>query len=600
MEKWMLIFLCCSFVFATDYYVSSDGIASWSACSNINSPCSLSTANTNAGPGDTVYLREGTYSEYINPDNSGTESSRLVYKNYNNENVTIYDTRYGILLEDKSYISVEGIHFYNLEQFMFILRSHHNEVSFCTFNHGRNVAQWTGSIIRYSSTYNKVLNCTFWDFGKTGVQPGDNDGAMLDIGTIDSTTDNSFYNLVEGNHFYECGHHCFGFWSKYSVFRNNYLHNDPWGPLNMGYRTAITHGRSNGWNLIEGNRFAFADGSAVGLRSENNIFRQNMFYNNELGGLQIVGMSGGYNLPVNTLVYNNVFYKNGHGADYAPFSGGIYFADWNNVGPLEGNEFRNNIFFDNAGGAFTYDSDVPERINVIENNYEGDPMFVSDMSIEYTPFGEQPDFRLTKDSSCVDSGGPLTTITSVDGTGTVFNVENPWYFYDGWTIPGEVGDMVQLEGDSVQAQVIDVDYDTGQVAVDTDLTWLQGQGIGLAYSGAAPDMGAYEYESSCEDAADCLDIVCNQKSCVGGTCTYAPADEGILCYGACRKCSEGYCKLDDSTICREFEVCSQGSCIGNPECVTLQDVAGAVSSWKNGLITMPELMEKIAAWKAGC
>jgi len=266
-----------SFVNAAEYYVAPDGASSWSLCTDINHNCSLGTANANAQAGDTVYLREGVYDEYIRPTNSGTsDSNRIIYMNYNDENVTIYNTRYGIYIEDRSYISVAGIHFYYLEQFMFIIRSDHNIVSFCTFHLGRNVGQWTGSIIKDNSQYNKVNNCTFWNFGKTGPNSGDNDGAMLDIGTIDSYTDESFYNLVEGNHFYNCGHHCFGPWSKYAVFRDNYLHNEPWGPLNMGYRVAITHGRANGWNLFERNRFAFADGSAVGLRSTNNIFRHNM------------------------------------------------------------------------------------------------------------------------------------------------------------------------------------------------------------------------------------------------------------------------------------------------------------------------------------
>ncbi len=587
---------------ATDHYVSPAGTASWSQCTSLGTPCSLGTANQNAQAGDTVYLTGGVYDEYIKPANSGTsDSNRIIFRDYNGENATIYNTRYGILLEDKSYITVIGVHFDYLTQFLIMRRSDHNVVSFCTFHLGKTLSEWTGSGILDNSQYNRVINCTFWNFGKTGPESGDNDGAMLDIGAIESSTDSSFYNLVEGNHFYNCGHHCLGPWSKYSVIRNNYLHNEPWGPLGLGYRVSITHGLANGWDLFEGNRFAFADGSAVGLRSINNIFRRNMFYNNSAGALQIVGMSGGYTLPNDNLVYNNVFYRNGYGADYAPFSGAVYFADWNNVGALHGNAFKNNIFFDNKGGPFTYDSDVPERTSIIENNYEGDPNFVSDMSMDYVPLGPKPDFRLQADSPAIDAGGPLTVITSADGTGTTFTVENPWYFYDGWTIPGEVGDLIQLEGDSAQARIIHIDYDNNEITVDTALSWTQGQGISLAYSGTAPDAGAYEYETtSCSIADDCPDRICNEKSCVDDICAYSPADEGMVCSGDCRVCSSGYCSNDNDSMCQQQEICNLGSCIPNPDCILNDDLILIINQWLRGEISTPDLMDAIDRWKEGC
>ena len=70
----------------TTYWVSPDGQAAWTSCKgalplNGSSACALSTANTNAVAGDTVYLRGGTYSnQEIRPSNSGTsdrQSHRL-------------------------------------------------------------------------------------------------------------------------------------------------------------------------------------------------------------------------------------------------------------------------------------------------------------------------------------------------------------------------------------------------------------------------------------------------------------------------------------------------------------------------------------------
>jgi Right handed beta helix region len=42
-----------------------------------------------AGPGDTVYIRGGVYHESVVVHNSGTSAARIVFKNYNNERVTL-------------------------------------------------------------------------------------------------------------------------------------------------------------------------------------------------------------------------------------------------------------------------------------------------------------------------------------------------------------------------------------------------------------------------------------------------------------------------------------------------------------------------------
>ena len=96
----------------TTYWVSPDGLAAWASCKGATplddtSACALSTANANALAGDTIYLRGGTYSnQEIRPSNSGTsESNRIVFTSYNQENVLIRDSAYGIYIYKKSYTS---------------------------------------------------------------------------------------------------------------------------------------------------------------------------------------------------------------------------------------------------------------------------------------------------------------------------------------------------------------------------------------------------------------------------------------------------------------------------------------------------------------
>jgi hypothetical protein len=61
---------------------------------------------------------------------------------------------------------------------------------------------------------------------------------------------------------------------------------------------------------------------------------------------------------------------------------------------------------------------------------------------------------------------------------------------DGWGIIE--GDLIQL-ADGQRARITDVNYDTNTITVATVLSWTQEMGLGLAYEGSAPDLGAYEF-----------------------------------------------------------------------------------------------------------
>jgi hypothetical protein len=187
----------------TTYWVSPDGQAAWTSCKGATplsgtGACALSTADANALAGDTIYLREGTYSgQEIRPSNSGTsESSRIVFTSYQQENVTIRDSAYGIYIYKKSYITVNGINFYSLRRFMRIYAGHHNTISYCNFDtRSPQSGDWVGALIAddfndntpasENSTYNWVHHCTFyrWVYGAYD----EHRGALLDIGSNDDS-----------------------------------------------------------------------------------------------------------------------------------------------------------------------------------------------------------------------------------------------------------------------------------------------------------------------------------------------------------------------------------------------------------------------------
>jgi hypothetical protein len=495
----------------TTYWVSPDGQAAWANCRStlpLDGPeaCALSIANTNAVAGDTIYLRAGIYyGQAIMPSNSGTsDSNRIIYTNYDLENVTIRDSAYGIYIYKKSYITVNGINFYNLRRFMRIYAGHYNTISYCNFDTRRaDSGDWVGALIAddfndntpasENSTYNWVHHCTFYRWVYGGY--AEHRGGLLDIGSWEEDpVDESYYNLIEDNIFAYGGHHTLGVYSKYNVIRNNYFHNET-NPDNWafeGYRDSITEGPVGGYNLYEGNRFGFSGASGLALRTPDNLLRFNLFYQTDSGGLQVVSSAAGLDHADYNRIYRNSFYHNGHQESDPGFQGGIYFANWSGQSPI-GNIVKGNIFYDNKNGAITYEGQVDPQ--VIEDNWDQnsvDPKFVN-LSASDPDNPSLPDLHLQPDSPCIDAGTYPTWITSDTGSGMQFQVGDARYFIDGWGIPHVQGDEIQLT-DGQQARITSINYETNSITVDRVLNWTLNQGISLAYQGTAPDLGAYEFE----------------------------------------------------------------------------------------------------------
>ncbi len=125
-------------------------------------------------------------------------------------------------------------------------------------------------------------------------------------------------------------------------------------------------------------------------------------------------------------------------------------------------------------------------------NVQYDPCFVSLPSSSVEASG---DFHLKAASDLIDAGAFLTTITTTTGKGTAFTVADPNFFYDGYGIAGETGDIIKTSAGQT-ATITDVDYVTGAVAVNASISWTQGDGIALTFNGSAPDIGAYEFDSA--------------------------------------------------------------------------------------------------------
>jgi hypothetical protein len=476
----------------------------------------LQKANDTLQPGDTVYIRSGTYTgQTIQPSRSGTSDTlRIVYTSFPGDEVVVRDSTYGIRLNAKSFITVNGIKFINHNRFFRIASGHYNIISYCTFDQrSPSSTDWAGARIGAEeyvssldpdsepSTHNWVHHCRFtrWMYGAYN----ENRGALLDIGNNLVAGDHSSYNLIEDNTFAYGGHHTLGVYSPFNVIRRNYFHNET-NAVNwdyQGYRSSITEGSTAGRSLYEGNRYGDCETSGMSLRSAKNIFRFNLFYRSGQGGLQVVSNTADVDKADSNYIYHNTFYRNGHLATYANFQGGMYFANWSDQSPLE-NVVKNNIFFDNRNGAITYEGYIAPQI--IENNWDQndvDPGFM-DLANGGPDDPTLPDLRLTAGSGAIDGGKALTTITSASGSGTIFTVEDAGCFMDGWGMPRVQGDLIQLLGSNQSVRITGVDYTSNTIEIDQALTWTQGQGVALAYDGAAPDLGAFEYGAASQPVGD--------------------------------------------------------------------------------------------------
>jgi len=552
-------------VYAQDYYVDVDSLGGLCSDSNpgtLAQPwCTVGKANSDLQPGDIVYIREGTHGQNINPANSGTPGNYITYKRYNNEEAIIgpIPGGYGIYLRDKSYIKVDGIRTGSMKFWVDLRASpgattSHNIIQNCYFD-GSKVggSPWAGIWLGSDDTnnrgaveYNKIINNMFVNMS---CQP--DDGIYFLFGDC-------YYNLIEGNYFDGGAHVTIEMVAhatdgiKYNIIRNNYVRNE--------LHTAINVYAGSNWNLVDNNIIRDAGekheenwcGSerdrtgvryvhgGIQLEGSNNIIRRNVMYNSGRMAVEQYGGEGCYD----NKFYHNTFYEN--------------YRDWDSVTgeSVDGNIAKNNIFWASREKIIQHDVHGPGRNNSFINNCmngDGDLImwwpFGSRKNISYMEailptlwYGNidsdpefldpvNRDFRVQSTSPVIDSGAFLTTITSSDGSGTSFTVDDSRYFMDGWGIIE--ADLIQLEGQSQTARITNVNYGSHTITVDTSLSWTTGQGVGLAYEGSAPDIGYYEYNpgsphctgickiAPCNSYSSCSS---NSESCLG---------DGYCCSGSC-------------------------------------------------------------------
>jgi parallel beta-helix repeat protein len=384
--------------------------------------------------------------------------------------------------------------------------AHHNIVRHCRFE--SSLATGTTGNVRFIQSHdNRILD---------NLINAGNDNLLL----IDSER-----NVVEGNTITEGGHSIFGIrCGDRNVIRKNFFANSlqKIGEVyDCGEDTSAVSSSfdSTKQNLIEENEFTLTDryystsgGNGIQYAGQDGIIRRNVFRNANVGlGMQTYEDEALYN--TNNRIYNNVFHQNE--------CAGISLSE-----AAIDNVFVNNILSENLGWDEDCDGDSPaqllyrgslENVRFWNNNLwgggEGLPVILEEFdsgdtlasfeaalpsafydNLELDPMyvdASAFDFHLSAESPLRDAGAYLTAAVG-DGSGTDLVVEDARFFYDGFGIAGEVGDAIQLEGQTETAQVTGRDLETNRLTLDRALTWADGQGVGLARQGDASDIGAFE------------------------------------------------------------------------------------------------------------
>jgi hypothetical protein len=375
-------------------------------------------------------------------------------------------------------------------------------------------------------------------------------------GVADNRT--SSHNTIENNIFRYGGHDCTETYTKYNVLKNNFYHNEGWmvappgatcdyAPDSNGRygnrNLSISGDRSNTgmFNLLEGNRFGASGatpdddgGDALTITSPNNIVRYNEILNGQNNGIllkiDVAARSDNNRIYNNTIVWNGR-YNNSNKPNYigAQWQGcGIrYYAA---IAPATGNVIKNNLLYGNTSGDVEHRVWPPHGSDTTRDNswgtnwinVNGNPLFVDGTHNDLAS-STRPDLNLTSSSGCIDGATHLAlandsgvnskalVVKSGDTNvnGNPIGVSNAaMYFQDGtwgsalthgvtlfpdWIAIGTVGNVVAIAS---------INYATNTITLASPMTWNANDKIWLykdssgrlVLKGAAPDIGAHEYE----------------------------------------------------------------------------------------------------------
>ena len=432
----------------------------------------LAEALAELAPGDVLWLREGTYGQ-LAPPLSGTLAQPITIRGMPGEAVTVTSPQVGLWLVDRSHIRIADLAVTAVQGFGRLENSSGIVIENVRFQAAR-ASGTTGALKLVRSTDNRIVNSSF------------EDGSDLLL-----LQDDSDRNVVTGNRFYDASHSLLSIrCSSRNVIRGNRFDNPGQKAVEIydcqGVSDAPVRLDDSRQNLLEHNHFAGTAGSgrnydhnAIQHGGQDSIVRYNLFTNNRGGGVNYSYYPEESMYVHGNRLYNNTFYDNRCYAVIGQSGSSRRFYD---------NRVLNNVFFRNVDcrGRPGRQTDIEDgwQVILLENGeYDRDPGFSDAPGGEFMPAADSP----------LRDAGTFATSARADGEGTELIVDDASWFYDGFGIAGEEGDLVAIEGQASPVRIVHIDYPSDTLVLDEPASWRRGAGVHPAWLGAAPDLGAFEY-----------------------------------------------------------------------------------------------------------
>jgi hypothetical protein len=347
--------------------------------------------------------------------------------------------------------------------------------------------------------------------------------------------------LIQRNTISHGGHDLVEFDSNYGVLQDNTLNNSYRDIVggDTGYRSIEVQGS---FNVIQRN---FMEHSRLGgggwvaplasIRGDSNIVRFNVLFDGISEG---IGTWCGASSPMatNGRIYQNTLYElGGQGWSVWAYTGcetaGNYVFANNLVansrtnpgtlngvshggtvldsdllfavtggpglvdiglGPTGQSVVKGNLFAPSSGGqAYVFLMGTAGRVTLSAAGTSYPQLFAANVVAQPVFMNASPktaaDLQLQSSSAGVSAGSFLTNAV---GSGSASNlvVQDSKYFSDGNGV--NPGDTIELQGSNVQARIISIDHASNTLTLSSPLTFKDGQGVSLRYSGNAPDIGA--------------------------------------------------------------------------------------------------------------
>jgi len=412
---------------AADIYV--DGSAPPGGDGSFDNPFNTIQAGIDAaGPGDTVWVRGGTYSEALHSVRNGTESAPITVRNYPGEEVWnkyngrglyinhdyiivdginidgLWTTTNSIVRvgDDGQYVTIRNCEIRNAMNHMVHFVGDHILIENCNLHHAiRNATTDAHCLVTDDATYVTIRGCTIWMASGDCIQfeaaswhdmviedcdlymlPMDIPRPGVSVGTY--VTENLLDTKDPGS------------WNYNVTIRNCLLHGSIYSRTTLGGALNLKKLVRNFYiynNIIYDNRLAFR----LRQPSFNYHIYNNLIINNQTAVRFEDNISHLY-------FYNNTFYNNETPIDGGGGGAGADLVWKNNIfaesiaARDEGTAWENNLFWN-----------VPSIIiKSGSGNIVGDPKFVDPAD---------GDFHLQPDSPAIDAGQAIAEVADdYDGT----------------------------------------------------------------------------------------------------------------------------------------------------------------------------------------